>query len=482
MKTISDMQIMIKEAYSNLNELSRSLTECVRSEDMNNTVNFEKLKAIGKRNPIEGHVLSGADDLSGKHYITLLIALVYLASENQEKGWLFIHRIAIGAGIKNELVDLSSDALTLTDKQLDIFSESIISENLRTAFALDCMLVYLMCEHKNSKMLDFISQLIELVGLKEYEVKEISKIAGYIATQNIEAYFSCCLKKMHINLSETLCYIMPTKATIVNNLDEAAKCHKEHIIIFNSTISKLNDVLDLDNIPAKTIEFFYCKFENTMGIKSKIKKVIFKNTTFHNIAPPIEHASKSTENFSIIEMSNSELSFCNFSNCIASEHFILIEKGNIENCIFDNCSALEVPSNKYLVELSSGNITNCKFVNCLIKTNREDRGTTLNGIVKLAQGKITKCKFIECKSYGDSSYGRFSNYRSHILYVSNSQAVMNEFNKCYCTSADAVDKKCTHYIIAMKNSNQSNNVFVDCTSYHYQYGERKNNIAVGILE
>ncbi len=357
MKTISDMQIMIKDAYSKLNELSSSLSEYVSLEDKGIVIDFEMLKTIGKRNPIDGHMLSKVDNLTKKQYITLLISLLYLSNVNQEKGWLFIQRIAIGAGIKNDLVDISADALTLTDKQLDSFSESIIFENLSSVFVLDCMLVYLVCENKNSQMLAFISQLIELVKINESEVREISKIAGYIATQNKEAYFNCCLNQMHIKLSESLCYMIPIKGTIVNNLDDAAMCDDEHVIIFNATISKLNYNINLDEIPAKTIEFFYCNFENTLGIKSKTKNVIFKNTTFINISSPIDiDIADTNEKNSIIKISNCELSFCNFINCSASENFIIIDKGSISNCKFENCVAY-----KHFFLIENGNISNCIF-------------------------------------------------------------------------------------------------------------------------
>ena len=56
------------------------------------------------------------------------------------------------------------------------------------------------------------------------------------------------------------------------------------------------------------------------------------------------------------------------------------------------------------------------------------------------QGKIINSKFIECESYGDSFYSSFPIYESYILYLSNSHADMNEFNKCYCTSTDSSKK------------------------------------------
>ncbi len=102
--------------------------------------------------------------------------------------------------------------------------------------------------------------------------------------------------------------------------------------------------------------------------------------------------------------------------------------------------------------------------------------------LKLEQGKIINSKFIECESYGDSFYSSFPIYESYILYLSNSHADMNEFNKCYCTSNNSSKKGCKHYIIAMQNSHQSKNVFSECSSYHYTYGEIEKNIAVGIIE
>ncbi len=347
MKTISEMQLLVKEAYSKLDELSKSLNEYnVSTKSGDVTVDFEKLKTMGKRNPITGHVLHKADQLIKKHYITLLIALAYLAEENQERGWLLIQRIACGAGVEHDLVDLSGDALNLTEKQMDTFSESIISGNLRTAFAMDCMLVYMSCEHRNKKMLEFSSQLMELVNCTEVEVKATAKLANIIAEQDKKAYFEYCLTDMPINLTNSLCYIMPIQATVVNSIEEAMTIEMEHVIVFNAIISKVNFTISLDDFPAKTIEFFYCKFENTAGIISEAKAVIFRNTVFNNITPFSESKD------AILEIGNCKLFDCQFLNCTASQNFIFIGEGNIRNCLFAQCSGVNMKAQYVQVNIT----------------------------------------------------------------------------------------------------------------------------------
>lgn len=450
MKTISEMQLLIKDAYSKLDELSKSLLEYNLSSDKNMDIDFEKLKKIGRRNPIEAHTLCQADQLAKKHYMTLLMALVYLAEENQEKGWLLIQRIACGANVEHELLTLSADCLSLTEKQLDSFSESLIIGNLRTAFALDCMLVYLICEHKNTKMLDFISELLEMVKCTESEVKEITELSSLIATSNTTEYFAKCLTNLSVDLMESLCYIMPTKATVVNSLEVAMKTDKEHVIVFNAVISKLSNQIYFDNFPAKTIEFFHCKFENIVGIKSQNKKVIFKN--------------------------------CHFLNCTASKHLISIQNDNINNCFFEQCFGVDMGSNTYLFEIINGDIKNCKFKDCSIKTDRENRRTTIIGLIKLSQGTIENTKFINCKSYGDSAYGSHAEYSLYILYLSNASAQKCDFVNCQCNSVRC-DNSITrdNYIIALKNSTQINNNFTNCFIEQYR-GWSTNKSPVGTIE
>lgn len=79
------------------------------------------------------------------------MVLISLAEENQERGGLFIQRIACGAGVEYELTSLMADALSLTNMQIGSFAESFVSIKLRTGLTLACMMVYLICEHTNKK-------------------------------------------------------------------------------------------------------------------------------------------------------------------------------------------------------------------------------------------------------------------------------------------------------------------------------------------
>ncbi|MDU2064658.1 MAG: hypothetical protein E6713_07415 [Sporomusaceae bacterium] len=498
MKTISEMQLLIKEAYAKLDELSKNLSEYNVSSDTHITIDFEKLKVIGKRNPIEGHALKRADPLTKKSYITLLIALVYLAAKNQEKGWLLIQRIACGAKEEHDFSALSADALILTEKQLDNFTESIVSENLRTAFVLDCMLVYLSCEHENSNMIEFISALMELVKCTEAEAKECTRIAKSIATQNEIAFFEQCFKNMSVNLIESICYIMPTKATVVRSIEEAMMITSGHVIIFNAVIKNLKTPINLDKFSAETIEFLYCKFENIVGIQSKTRKVIFKNAIFSNNSVNLiddnddNYEQEFNESFitsgdikkSFIDIRNCEFLKCEFENCTTiSKQFIFIQNGSMNNCFFRGGTIVDSSPENHLIELINGNIEKCKFEQCSIKTDHKNsRMTTTSSLVKLTQGSIRNTKFIDCRIDGESGYGRYGTFNLYILFLKNSNAKNCEFSNCSCDSSQS-DNSITrkNYMIALQNSKQTDNSFVKCFMEQYAGWSTENN-PIGTIE
>lgn len=206
MKTISEMQSELKDISTRINALTKELSayNSINSEKSN--INFKGLKAIGNRHQIKGHQLARSNEEIKKHYITILISLVYLVTDNQENGWLFIQRISCGIGLKEELSQIAVDGLNLTEEQIEKFTEEILSSKLTNSLVLDCMLVYLSCKQKNKRMLEYMSGLFELVKCGKSELNEILQMAKVIATQDKKAYFKLTSKDLLINKMAYLCH------------------------------------------------------------------------------------------------------------------------------------------------------------------------------------------------------------------------------------------------------------------------------------
>lgn len=206
MKTISEMQVELRDISSRINELTKELSDYNQFNSEEIVIDFSRLQTIAIRQPIKGHLLARSSDDIKKRYITILTSLVYLATEHQEKGWILIQRIACGVGIKEKLSKIAIDGLNLTEQQLDKFTGDIVSSKLSNSFVLDCMLIYLSCEQKNKKMLKYMSGLFELVKCGNVEITELLQIAKIIATQNTKGYLKLSSKIFVTNKMAYLCY------------------------------------------------------------------------------------------------------------------------------------------------------------------------------------------------------------------------------------------------------------------------------------
>ncbi len=207
MKTITEMQAELRDISLRINNLTKELSEYNQFNSNEIVIDFNRLYSLGIRNPIKGHMLARSSEGIKKQYITLLISLLYLSDANQEKGWLLIQRIVCGIGMIEKLDNLATDGLKLTGQLVDKFTTDIISTKLTNSLVVDSMLVYLCCEHKNKRMLKYMSGIFELVNCGKTEILEILEITKIIATQDKRAYKKLQTKKLQTNKMAYSCYL-----------------------------------------------------------------------------------------------------------------------------------------------------------------------------------------------------------------------------------------------------------------------------------
>jgi hypothetical protein len=358
------MQTQIREMSSKLNEFARELSDYNQSEQ-EVTINFKQIKAIGIRNPINGHVLEREDASVKKKYITMLLTFVYMAKEKQENAWLLIQRIAAGASFMDELIDLSVDAVNITDAQIDEFTLNISNAKLTNAFILDAMLIYLSFENANDKMLEFLSTLFELVKCGKKEVQELAELSKIIAEQDSSKYLEFCFKDLEIEIADSFGYI---------------KVFHDGIFACNSKLFVL-EYQQKKKMPKETL--------NILPKVIRASKVKMKNIIFNDF-------SKDDNWFEFEKCEEIHISYCEFNslvNCISAKTCgsILINEN-----IFKSMSNRAL----FLNNCKSVSINRCKFDTCSYRTDAEYR----NGYQSKAYGGAIYLAYINIVKVSDSEF------------------------------------------------------------------------------
>ena len=96
-----------------------------------------------------------------------------------------MQRLLTTAGCSVSLTGLQADAGALTAEQLDQTTAELITKELQNGMLLDLMLLYLACEGREQAQ-DYITTVAELLGSQLQEVRELAKLAAYIAKKDAE--------------------------------------------------------------------------------------------------------------------------------------------------------------------------------------------------------------------------------------------------------------------------------------------------------
>lgn len=79
--------------------------------------------------------------------------------------------------------------MSFSDEYLNRFTYDLVEAGVNQAFALDAMLLYLICETPDADMLEFISELLGLLKCDKKQVREITELAKSIIEQNEKVYY-----------------------------------------------------------------------------------------------------------------------------------------------------------------------------------------------------------------------------------------------------------------------------------------------------
>lgn len=403
MKTITEMQAQIKEMSSKLDEFAKELSDYNKTENQREAIDFKQIKAIGVRNPIIGHILGKVDEVTKKKYITMLIAIAYMASDNQENAWLLIQRIAAGANFTEELIDLSVDAVNITDAQIDEFTLNIANEKLTNAFVVDAMLIYLSCESSNEKMLEFLAALFELVKCGKKEVHELSELAKIIIEQDSSKYIQFCFKELEFDITELFGYIKQFhQGILVCNSKFFILEYPHKTKISKDAIGKLPTVITADKIELSNIIFQDLSKDDNWFKFESCNDIILKSCEFNS----------SVKCITIHESKNAVINECVFKSMSnRAIHLTSCEELKISKCSFESCSyrtddkysyGYQSPAYGgalYLEYIKNVLVTDCKFEYC--SSNHGEGGDAdgavahLNNIDLINLSNIT---FKSCKS------------------------------------------------------------------------------------
>lgn len=397
MKTITEMQQEIKNISSSLEELSKDIMEFEKkdgnkpSEDL-----FKKIKTNGKRNPILEHPLENKDDIIKKHYITLLVSAIYTTTQNTIDAWLLAQRIACGVSLAQEISEISLDASSLTEKQLEEYTYSIIENKLEEIFSFDLLMLYAVCNSSDSKMLAYIVDLIALVNCSKKKLSELSALAEIVVRQDSNKYLDFCTVDTDIDITQFFCYIKQFHDGLLACNEKVFYIwHKNKKQISNDVFLKLpeeinSNIVCIENTLFKNIDknmnflnfggngeikIKECKFSNIEKALtvSGANALYVEHTEFNKMTNRALDINNSKE-VKIINSQFTECEYCVFKYIYYAYGGALylsnIENLVIDHSIFESCRALNVGGGRacgpvaYLCKVERGIIDSIKCKNC----------------------------------------------------------------------------------------------------------------------
>ena len=458
MRTITEMQQEIKNISSSLEELSKDIMKFEKkdgekpSEDV-----FERIKIIGKRNPIVLHPLICKDEIIKQHYLVLLASSIIISKGNGEDAWLLLQRIACAANIQAELSEVSIDASCLNYKQIDEFTYSIISNNISEIFSFDLLLIHLLSNDDNAECLQYISELLQLVNVDKKTIKDLSILAKIVAEQNSTDYITFSKKSNSLDLPELYCYLKTIHSGIMannksllwvnenvplENLMQLAIEEEEKVLFGTQKTKKINsEKILLENLTIdlqEEIKFSGAeiKFENckiNLKDKSKIKfescgKVILKDCIIDSEGYPIVFTECES-----INLENSTFKGNDERKCFYATNGSMLK---ISGCSFIDFSSNEKKEYQYgayfccfqIEDISSVQFNNSIFRNCQAKHwERGEANSAVGGIYGTRNIVFQECEFYNCKNRV-WKYGQTWEDRGHMFQFD--KGVKANFNSC----------------------------------------------------
>lgn len=392
MKTITEMQKEIKNISSLLEELSKDIMEFGKGEKEKISEDiFERIKSEGKRNPIKGHPVAGKEDMIKNHYMTLLISAIYVSDKNTLDAWLIAQRIACGISLSGELEEIGVDALSLTEKQLDEFTYSIIENRLEEVFCFDLLLIYSVCGSGDIKMLEYLADMFSLVNCSKTKIMELSELAKIVIRQNREDYLEFCIGNHEIDLTQFFCYIeLFHHGLLVYSPELFYIRYPDKRMLSDKLLDKLPEEIISRTVLIENTLFENVKDKRFLKFRGN-KKIEIKNCRFKNVDKAPEFADVSelvVRDSEFIKMDGRAL-YVTGTNCV------LIENSEFTECSYRTDSRCEEAYGGalYFSKIDSLTVSNSSFKDCYARHGEDG---CVNGAAAYMYD-IERCKFVSDK-------------------------------------------------------------------------------------
>lgn len=482
--------------FTQIVTLLKQVTDAIQKMEnsSNQTNNYdadEKMILLAKQYPLKGHYLVDQSDNVRKSYLVFLLAFCNALSNQslKQRKMYYIGRIISSFDKEVNLEKYITQSLNFDMKNIYNLIETLDSK-AASYFSVDLLVLFMLDADNISKNeYEIISDILQFLKISINDTKKVAHIAKAIVKQDANFFFDNINQIPLINYDYFLGYFSNIEYTSITNKIEDICYLKGNALVVNTQVLNYQECLEMSDCTANVITFKNCLFKNIKGFRDNKQKIIFDDCTFENTIfdekkynDAYDDSNTDSGKVNIyIQGNNIILKNCTFSNIWTSISILNIDTGEIDNCTFEKCRGYKLPYS-YLFQLKNVKVTNNSFNKCTITTNEKDHSLTTGGIVKISNGFVENNLFDKCEANGKSGYGRFSHFEMQIVKSTSSTVENNTFNNCSCSSDNSYDKNVGSYILGLNNSIENNNKFIECSSYHYYFGDIMSNYDIGEIE
>ncbi len=412
-------------------------------------LDFARLRYEGENHPYTGHP-AARSSMPELYYLLLMTILT--SAEANEAQWMHLYRVAKGARYAQDVRELLPSAHALTGERIVECIESIRRDDLTNAFLLDAMLLYLLREEENAKLLEYIAGLCALLDVAPPVITETIAVAKCIIEQD-HTYFSLMTKTTILKASDSYFYLYQPDGEIICTLEDAENIKSDHVTVLCAATKDIS--IKLDTWKAKHITFFVCNFENTEFIATE-KQTDFFGCVFHGKSESSPLATR------LYLRGRSVLEHCIFTQITALKE--LIEGVNIciQDCQFSDCkislSKLFFRPN-CMLKLQDSTLTHSEFIDCMLTDADVPSSGDACSICVLEHSSLNKCSFSNC-TFKSNKY--YPSCTLMLIDAKNQSSVHdNLFLSCKTLLCPEIFDN-TDYLLRLEHSTQKSNEFQDC--------------------
>ena len=381
-------------------------------------LDFARLRYEGENHPYTGHP-AARSSMPELYYLLLMTILT--SAEATEAQWVHLYRVAKGTGYAQDVRELLPSAHSITGEKIVECVESIRRDDLTNAFLLDAMLLYLLREEENAKLLEYIAGLCALMEIPSQTIKESIQAAKCIVSEDKIGQLLLFAQSTALRPLESYFYLHQIDGQVVDNLDDAIDALDKGATVITLLGAHINGIgSDFSNCIFTRyrahISCLGCEFKEG---STSIYSAYFLGCIFHGRSASYYGSTSYCHKLYIEhcifqQIANLNLRFspyirhCTFIRCSSEERLfssIVINNGSIENSSFIDCHVLHGA----LIAIEYGTISNCKFIRCFSNSDGYQYIICANH-----NSKVYGCSFESCKTkkQGDNDYAIIHAYRT----------------------------------------------------------------------